>query len=57
MGDLHHLDERTPRKLSEVEWTESGMRLSPVRRVVESDWFLPALLTLPAGAFVLVFFW
>lgn len=57
MGDLHKIQDSTPRKLSEVEWTESGMRLSPVKRVVESDWFLPALLTLPAGAFVLVFFW
>lgn len=51
------LNNRTPRKLSEVEWTESGMRLSPVARVVQCDWFWPAMVTLPLGAFVAVFFW
>ena len=57
MADLHHIKSRTPRKLHEVDWTEGGMRLSPVKRVTQSDWFWPAMVTLPLGAFVMVFFW
>ncbi|MBD2842937.1 hypothetical protein [Erythrobacter rubeus] len=57
MGSLHKFNPDKPRKLGQTEWTEGGMRLAPVKRVVESDWFLPAMLTLPVGAFVLVFFW
>jgi hypothetical protein len=33
------------------------MRLSLVKRVVQSDWFWPAMVILPLGAFVAVFFW
>jgi hypothetical protein len=57
MADVEKLNQSKPRKIGEVEWSESGMRLSPVWRVVESDWFWPAMLTLPAGAFALIFFW
>ena len=57
MGDLHHIKSRIPRKLGEVEWTESGLRLSPFKRVVGIDWFWPALLTFPLGAFLIVLFW
>lgn len=57
MGDLHKIDSSKPSKLDEVEWTEKGMRLSPIQRVVESDWFWPAILTFPLGAFLIVFFW
>ena len=57
MGSLHKLDPNRPRKLGETEWTESGVRLSPAQRVVESDWFWPAMLTFPLGAFLIVLFW
>jgi hypothetical protein len=57
MGSLHHLDPQKPRKLSETEWTEGGLRMSPLMRAVESDWFWPAMLTFPLGAFLIVFFW
>ncbi len=57
MGNIHRINRRKPRKVGEVEWTESGLRLSPVKRVVESDWFWPAMLTFPLGAFLIVFFW
>ena len=57
MGELHHIKHGKSKKLSEVEWTERGLRLSPVHRMVESDWFWPAMLTLPVGAFLIVFFW
>lgn len=57
MGELHHIKRDRPRKLAEVEWTEGGLRLSPVRRSVASDWFWPAMLTFPLGAFLIVFFW
>ena len=57
MADLHRLDPRKPRKLGETEWTESGMRLAPIQRAIESDWFWPAMLTVPLAAFILVFFW
>ena len=39
MGSLHHLDPKSPRKLRDTEWTERGVRLSPAKRMVESDWF------------------
>ncbi|MGB3469854.1 MAG: hypothetical protein WBA51_03410 [Erythrobacter sp.] len=57
MGSLHQLDPNKPRKLGEAQWTESGLRLSPIQRAVESDWFLPAMLTFPLGAFMIVLFW
>lgn len=57
MGSLHQLDPKTPRKLRDTQWTESGVRLSPVKRVVESDWFWPAMLTFPLGVFLVVLFW
>lgn len=57
MGDLHHLKGGKPRKIGEVRWTDGGLRLSPLRRAVESDWFWPAMLTLPLGTFLIVFFW
>jgi hypothetical protein len=57
MGKLHHIREGRPRKLHEVEWTEGGLRLSPARRIVQSDWFWPAMLTFPLGTFLIVFFW
>ena len=57
MGDVHHIKDAKPRKLAEVEWTENGLRLSPVKRVIDSDWFWPAILTFPLGAFLIVFFW
>jgi hypothetical protein len=57
MGELHHIKRDKPRKLGEVAWTEGGLRLSPGRRMVEQDWFWPAMLTFPLGAFLIVFFW
>ncbi|MEM6908132.1 MAG: hypothetical protein AAF494_05590 [Pseudomonadota bacterium] len=57
MGSLHKLDPNKPRKLSETEWTESGVCLSPVELVIESGWFWPAMLTFPSGAFLIIFFW
>ena len=57
MGSFHQLDPKTPRKLRETQWTESGVRLSPATRVVESDWFWPAMLTFPFGVFLIVLFW
>ncbi|MCK0097796.1 hypothetical protein MWU38_00230 [Qipengyuania sp. S6317L1] len=57
MSEIEKLNQSKPRKIGEVEWSESGMRLSPVQRVVESDWFWPAMLTFPIGAFLIVFFW
>ncbi len=29
----------------------------PINRMAESDWFWPAVLTFPLGAFLIVFFW
>ena len=57
MGELHHTKRDKPRKHGEVEWTEGGLRLFPVRRAVESEWFWPAMLTFPPGVFLIVFFW
>ena len=61
MGTLHKLDPKTPRKLRETQWTERGVRLSPAKRLieqtVESDWFWPAMLTFPLGAFLIILFW
>ena len=57
MGDLHQIGEAKPRKVNQVEWTENGLRLSPVQRAIESDWFWPAILTFPFGAFLIVLFW
>lgn len=57
MGELHHIKRGKPRKLGEVAWTEGGLRLSPRRRIVAQDWFWPAMLTFPLGAFLIVFFW
>ncbi|MEO1189251.1 MAG: hypothetical protein AAFW60_09260 [Pseudomonadota bacterium] len=54
---MHKLDPDKPKKLGHTEWTERGMRLAPMKRVVDSDWFWPAMLTLPLGAFIVVFFW
>lgn len=36
MGDLHKLNTSKPRKLSETEWFEGGLRLSPARKVIDS---------------------
>lgn len=57
MGNLHKLNPHKPRKLGEVEWTASGVRLSPAQRVAEGDWFRPAMLTVPLGVFLIVLFW
>ena len=57
MGNLHRIKHDKPRKLSEVQWTESGLRLSPINRIAESGWFWPAMLTLPISVFVITFFW
>ena len=51
MGKLHHIKRGKPRKLGEVVWTEGGLRLSPAQRIVAQDWFWPAMLTFPLGAF------
>jgi hypothetical protein len=57
MGDLHRIKPAKPRKIGEVRWTESGLRLSSVTRVTQSGWFWPAMLTLPLAAFLTVLFW
>lgn len=57
MADLHRVEPGKPRKIGEVAWTEGGLRLGPVRRIADSGWFWPAMLTLPLGAFIVVFFW
>ena len=57
MGDIHRINRGKPRKLGEVRWTDRGLRLPAIKRAVQSDWFWPAMLTLPLGAFILVFFW
>lgn len=57
MGDLHKLDTSKPRRLGETEWSDGGLRLSPARKVTDSDWFLPATITLPLGVFLIVYFW
>ncbi len=57
MGKLHHLRHGKPRRIGEVAWTEGGLRLAPARRIVDSGWFWPAMLTVPPGAFLIVFFW
>jgi hypothetical protein len=57
MGDLHKLNTSKPRKLSETEWSEGGLRLSPARKVIDTDWFVPAIVGLPLGVFLIVYFW
>jgi hypothetical protein len=57
MGDLHRMEPGKPRKIGEVAWTESGLRHQPLQRIRDSGWFWPAMLTLPFGAFLIVFFW
>jgi len=57
MGSLHKLGPKKPRKLGETQWTEGSLRLSPVRRMVDSDWFWPAIVTFQPGAFLIVLFW
>jgi hypothetical protein len=57
MGDLHPIGEPKPRKLREVEWTEGGLRLSPVRRTLDSGWFWPILVTVHPALFLPVLFW
>jgi len=57
MGSLHQLDPKTPRKMREAEWTENGVRLSPAKRLADSDWFWPAIVTFQPGALLIVLFW
>ena len=57
MTDVRELKPGKPRKIGETIFTESGSRLAPKRKVTDSGWFLPLLLTLPFGAFVLVLLW
>jgi hypothetical protein len=57
MTKVHKLDPNKPRKIAETEWSENGLRLSPAKRLVENDWFLPAIIMFPIGAFMIVFFW
>ena len=57
MADVTELKPGKPRKIGETIFTDSGSRLSPAHRVVDSGWFLPLMLTLPVGAFILVLFW
>lgn len=57
MGNIHKIKPSTPRKISEVEWKEGGLGLSSSQSPVAYEWFWPCVLTLPLGAFLLVFFW
>ncbi|MEE4213284.1 MAG: hypothetical protein V2I43_28905 [Parvularcula sp.] len=56
MGYLHPVGEPKPRKLSKVEWTEGGLRLSPVQRTSDSGWFWPILVTVRPALFLPVLF-
>lgn len=57
MAKITRLPTGRPRKIAETVYSERGLRLSPLRRVTDSGWFLPLIATLPVAAFVLVFFW
>lgn len=57
MAEVSKFKPAKPRKIGETEWSDGGLRLSPVRRVVDQGWFLPMIATLPLGAFILIFFW
>lgn len=57
MGDVTKLGPGKPRRIGETTYTDSGLRLGPVRKVVDSGWFLPMIVTVPIAAFVLAFFW
>ena len=57
MGDLQKLNTSKPRRLGDTVWSEGGLRLSPARKVIDSDWFAPTIVGLPLGVFLIVYFW
>ncbi len=57
MGDVRKLDTSKPRKMRETTWSDEGLRLAPSSKITQSDWFWPAVLTLPVGAFLIILFW
>ncbi len=57
MTNVTDLNPKKPRKIGDTIYTDSGSRLSPTHRVIDSGWFKPLIITLPFAAFFLVFFW
>lgn len=57
MPKVTHLNTSKPRRIGETVYSDRGLSLSPIKRVRDSGWFGPLMVTIPIGAFVLVFFW
>ena len=56
-GTVTQLSPRKTRRLHETVYTDRGLMLSPVARLVEARWFAPCLLVLPIAVFLIVFLW